>query len=335
MLTLITGVPGAGKTLWLITELKNGIKYPDRDENRPVYYYGIPSLSPELGWHPINDPKNWHTEVPDGAIVVIDEVQEHFPVRDHKKPVPDGLQALERHRHRGLDIYFLTQHPSLVDHHARRLVGQHCHLKRNFGASFAVLYRANECIDPKDYHQLTKAEKTTFKYPKDSFAFYKSSEIHTHKFRLPKKLLLIPLIFIVIGVCVYYFYQALFSDEKSESGNNGQSIKSKMIGDVETAGRAAHKGVEVVDYTIQSFIPQITNIPASAPIYSKLWEPKSAPILSSCISTKTKCRCYSQQGTVISVSEQYCENIIKNGFPYDHTLPDNREDQDNEKVRHK
>lgn len=313
MFILRTGAPGSGKTLSLIHQLKEGVKFPDVDDYRPIYYYNIPELSEQLGWIKLENPLLWYEEVPDGAIVIIDEVQEFFPTRTARDPVPEGLKVIERHRHRGLDIYFITQHPSLLDVHARRLVNEHIHLKRNFGAPFSVMYRSNEIMnDTQDYHALKKAEKTTFKYPKDTFGLYKSAEVHTHKFKLPK---IFYLLVFVIGliVSVLFYGSTLIDDKLEETSSPTSDSPFSLISDDEQI------------LSIESFIPVINNIPASSPIYQKLWKPQSLPIVSSCIGDASNCRCYSQQATYLAVSLDYCLNVLKNGSNYDHTLKDNRQ----------
>ncbi len=313
MFTLVTGVPGAGKTLWTLNHLKNGVKYPDSDNKRPIFYYGIPDLHPDLGWMLLEKPLLWFDEVPDGAIVVIDEVQEHFPVRDHRQPVPAGLTAIERHRHRGLDLFFLTQHPSLLDHHARRLVGQHCHLLRNFGAPFSVLYRANELIgDTQDYRLLKKAEKSIFKYPKDAFKLYKSSELHTHKFRIPKPVFVLLGLLAVVALAVFFFINNFLNKQPASAVDTGFKSPLTINGGSDAA------------ITIETLQPLIPNVPASSPAYQDGWKPQSVPIISSCISDDIGCKCYTQQATPVSVTPEFCRNAVINGLPYDHTLPDYR-----------
>ncbi len=318
MFTLVTGVPGAGKTLWTVNHLKDGVKYPDSQEKRPIFYYGIPDLSPDLGWTLLDNPKLWFEQVPDGAIVVIDEVQEHFPVRDHRQAVPAGLTAIERHRHRGLDLFWLTQHPSLLDHHARRLVGQHCHLLRNFGAPFSVLYRANELIgDTQDYRLLKKAEKSVFRYPKNTFGLYKSSELHTHKFRIPKPVFILFALLVVVVLSVMFFAKnILFKDSKPVdlSTFSPSSLPAGVSVPPAPAGAI----------TLQSLTPLIPNVPASSPAYQEGWRPQSVPVVSSCISDGTNCKCYTPQATPVAVSVDFCTNAVLNGLPFDHTLPDPR-----------
>ena len=49
MITLITGLPGNGKTLYALQYVADLAKR----ENRPVWYHNITGLSAELGWHAI------------------------------------------------------------------------------------------------------------------------------------------------------------------------------------------------------------------------------------------------------------------------------------------
>ena len=334
MYELDTGAPGSGKTLSVIDKLKDGVKFPNRDDFRPIFYYGVtllPEDSPTLNWTKLQNPKMWHEEVPDGAIVFIDEAQEHFPVRSPSQPVPDGLKAIERHRHRGIDIYFTTQHPAMLDVHARRLVNEHIHFKRNFGAPFSVRYRANECMeDPKDYHSLQRAEKTTFRYPSATFALYKSAEVHTHRFKVPKTLYAFLILIPLVCYFLYSGFHALSHDKPSKTASDS---KDKAKPDV-----SSKDGNALVDshrLTLDSFKPIIPNVPASSPAYQSSWKPKSSPIVSSCIGTAKNCRCYSQQGTLLAVSADYCLYILANGTNYDHTLTDNRFSSDSSNAKTK
>ncbi len=334
MFELDTGAPGSGKTLSVIDRLKDGVKFPGRDDFRPIYYYGVtllPEDNPTLKWTKLQNPKMWHEEVPDGAIVFIDEVQEHFPVRSPTKDVPDGLKAIERHRHRGIDIFFTTQHPAMLDVHARRLVGEHVHFKRNFGAPFSVRYRANECMeDPKDYHSLQKADKSTFKYPAATFALYKSAEVHTHKFKIPK---LVYWFFILIPLIVYFAHSGFNALTHGKTAPVSDPKVNSTSAAVSNSNNSSLVNNPVL--TLDSFKPLIPNIPASSQAYQSSWRPKSAPIVSSCIGTSKNCRCYSQQGTLLAVSPDYCLYILANGTNYDHTLTDNRFSSDSSHVKTK
>lgn len=80
MIELITGQPGAGKTLFALTRIEERA----RKEGRPVFYSGIKDLA--LPWTEI-DPEKW-TECPPGSIIVIDECQRVLRPRMHGAKVP-------------------------------------------------------------------------------------------------------------------------------------------------------------------------------------------------------------------------------------------------------
>lgn len=315
MFTLVTGTPGSGKTLYVIDRIR-------KITDRPIFYCNLDGLSDSLGWTQIDqsDIKRYHELIPQGAIFIIDEVQKFFPVRPPSSPVPPAISHLETHRHEGQDVIFITQHPSLLDHHARRLVGEHVHLQRNFGMPFAALYCGNQLMDTNNWHDLQKAEKSQFKHPKDVFPLYKSAEVHTHKARLPKKLLLIPLLIAVIAYCGYRAYNTLFNKHETpltqtstgltagltpSALNPSQALPALSANTVTPPQTAAQLAV--------SLKPVIEGIPWTAPIYNELAKPVTMPLVTGCVYSKAKdkCSCYTQQATIVDMSQAVCKQYIK------------------------
>jgi zona occludens toxin len=297
MITIITGTPGSGKTLYLIDTLS-------KIKDRTIYYHNINNL--QLDWVELDDPENFHVSTEPGAIYVLDEAQQTFPVRDFKKQKPDAVAFLETHRHHGIDIYFITQHASMLDVHIRRLAGTHIHLNRNFGQNFVTKYTANSVIDPKNYHELKTAEKTTWRFPKKTFDLYKSSEVHTHKKRIPVMLLLIP-----IGlIAIYFLMTSLIDTLGIWQDDTPELIDTNTPLDVTNPIQTHQPGKT---YTLKDFQPEYPSIPESAPVYASLWQPVTFPKLN-CISSKTRCHCYTQQGTYYKVSEDICRNRIQYGY---------------------
>ena len=179
MLTLITGQPGNGKSLYTIAF----VEAKRQAESRPVFYYGIPELA--LPWTMLDDPAKWH-ECPEKSIIVIDEVQKVMPPRPSSSKPPQHVAELETHRHKGFDLFFMTQDPSLVDNHLKKLAGEHIHLIRQWGRQKADLYKMQKVQDPTNAN-LKRALHSTFPYPKKVFDWYKSADAHTHKKSIPFK----------------------------------------------------------------------------------------------------------------------------------------------------
>lgn len=138
MITLITGAPGTGKSAALVSLLK------ELSKGRTIYVNGIPDL--KIDHQELEDPTKWIDDVPDGSIIVIDEVQRIWRPRGPGQKVPPDIAALETHRHRGIDFYIVTQGPRLVDTNVRALVGRHVHL-RDLGFLGRWWYEWPECAD--------------------------------------------------------------------------------------------------------------------------------------------------------------------------------------------
>lgn len=179
MLTLITGQPGNGKSLYTIAT----VEAKRQAESRPVFYHGIPDLT--LPWTKLEDPAKWY-DCPEKSIIVIDEVQKVMPPRPSGSKPPQLVSELETHRHRGFDLFFMTQDPSLVDNHLKKLAGEHIHLVRQWGRQKADLFKMQKVQDPTNAN-LKRALHSTFPYPKQVFDWYKSADAHTHKKSIPKK----------------------------------------------------------------------------------------------------------------------------------------------------
>jgi zona occludens toxin len=293
MITLVTGTPGHGKTLWLISTLAEEVQ-------RPIYYHGIAEL--KLPWNLVNTPERYHEELPTGAIFVMDEAQKTFPVRDPKKPVPDALKFLETHRHSGNDIYFITQHPNLIDHHIRRLVGRHIHLHRLFGSKHSTVFEQEKLFDIEDKWDLKQCSKTVFNYPKKSFELYKSAEIHTVKRRIPKAIYAVPPLLLLIGYGIYQVKYKTLGDKQQaavqERQQTGSSGSSSLTG-------------SPVDWS-KALKPSIPGMPYTAPIYAPIAKPVSLPVIAGCVGNDKRCSCYTQQATVIEMTSTQCQFYLKN-----------------------
>ncbi|MGQ2966776.1 zonular occludens toxin family protein [Methylophilus sp.] len=187
MITIITGVPGMGKTALLVQMLLANDKASNA---RPVFVMGIPDLRIEhVKAPPVEE---WTEKRPDpddpslmldyftfppNSYLILDEAQRVYRPRSAGTKVPPYVAALETHRHTGLDIILLTQKPNLVDVNVRHLCGRHIHIRDTILGR--KLYEWPEYNDTDNKANLDAAAKRAFKPPKESFKYYKSSEMHT------------------------------------------------------------------------------------------------------------------------------------------------------------
>lgn len=310
MYHLITAAPGNGKTCYTLSLLH-------KITDRPIYYRGITNLThPGDNWHKLTDDEayEWHNHVPDTAIVVIDEVQEIFPIRPPSKPVPDGVQALEKHRHRGLDVYFITQKPRQLDVHARDLLNQHHMLERKFNMKMVTVYKYHKLMDENRSSSYADADRQTFNLnaQKHIFALYQSTVMDTHKFKIPRRMLVAAGVLILAIGAVFYGVtkiSAKFGDDEIAQGETGQPEPEQTRIPV-----ASGPKLDIVNPA--NFLSEYDGLPWMAPAYQESFSSElEVPRLAGCFSDKGRCVCYSQQNTRYFFSEEICRSYVAS-LPY-------------------
>lgn len=312
MFTLVTGLPGNGKTLFTI----HTVKRLAEKEGRPVYYHGIPELT--LPWLRLDDPTKWH-EVPPGSIVVIDEVQQLMPNRAASVKVPPHVEKIATHRHLGIDLFFITQHPQLIDPMARKLAGEHLHLVRVWGGLKSTVHRWNAVRDDCDKRR-TDSERSTWSYDKSLFGVYKSAEAHTHKRRLPFKwwlaYVILPAVILAGVARLVWSGGQWFGMWGNSPAPSGQVAPGGLPGPASSpAGLVAMVPgqLETSEWFARQQ-PRVPGLPHTAPVYDQVMEPQNAPVPAGCVQTKTECRCYTDQGTVVAVTADLCGRIVQAGY---------------------
>ncbi len=323
MIYLITAVPGSGKSLYTLDWLR---KKSDA-ECRQVYYHNIP-LSEEgkniLQWIELPDPREWF-KLPAGAIIVIDECQYPFPVRKSGNDAPEYISKFATHRHLGLDVVLITQHPSLMDSFIRRLVGTHVHLVRQFGAERSTVLTWQEGVQENPNSksaQKSCLDRKTFVFPKQVYRWYKSAEVHTHKFQMPralkKMIFMLILAFFAIGFLLYYMYHSMYLKPKEEIDSRAHASSQPAQSVLNPAPSANGKIVKTSATFLNDRQPRVQGMPDSAPAYDDLTTPKTFPKVTACIATKTRCSCFTQQATPIEMEDYRCRYYVDKGWfdPY-------------------
>lgn len=304
MIVLHTGQPGAGKTLYTLWHVEQRAK----KEGRTVYFFGITDCKVP-GWIELDSGDKWHT-MPAGSIVVIDEAQRVFRPRSPGSQVPAHVEALETHRHAGIDLYVITQHPKLLDTNIRRLVGLHRHVMRAFGAGAAIVHEWNETRPDPDLSR-EGSISTTWRYPKEVFAWYKSAEVHTHKARVPLRVWLVlgsPLLLVALGYGVYAMVKArVMPEEATPVQAQAQGVNASA------AGSSSSGKLSPAAYVAQHQ-PRIAGLAYTAPAFDEVTEPTRAPFPAACVSMRGECRCYTQQATRLDMPADLCESIVARGF---------------------
>lgn len=309
MITLITGLPGSGKTLFTLKTVKDLAE----KENRPVFYHGIPELT--LGWELMDKPEDW-PDLPNGSIVVIDECQSTFRPRAASVTPPRHVAEFETHRHRGFDFFLITQHPMLLDGNVRRLTGRHYHVNRFYGFQKSTIHEFQQVRDNVD--KSTKGSiQNHFVYPKEVFSWYKSADMHTIKKRLPMRLFMMVLLPLVLIGLVWFALRSISGLD--DAALAGAGVTPEQVSDSPAAQYApAAPSVPAVDTStpegyLKAYTPVIKDMPHSAPIYQPLAQPVKFPYVAACLASASRCQCYSQQGTKLDISESSCRQYASGG----------------------
>lgn len=316
MMSLTSGLPGAGKTLWTIAH----VEALRKKEGREVYYHGIKDLS--LPWHEMADPTRWF-ECPPGSIIVIDEAQRWFPLRGPSAAKPEHVDKTATHRHDGFDIFLITQHPGKIDASVRKDIEVHRHLMRKFGSNWATVHQWQGVRENCDKTRKDSIS-TTWRYPKEVFTWYKSAEVHTHKLKIPPAVIAAVLVLILIGAAWAHFIGRLssqasgaLSTEEAPASTTGTAARPVSAGQG-SGDKAAPK--TAAEYVAER-VPRVEGLQHTAPVYDGLTAPKVVPIPAACIQWAGKgCKCFTQTGTPYATTEAICVQIVKNGvfLDFDH-----------------
>ncbi|WP_429154067.1 zonular occludens toxin domain-containing protein [Aeromonas media] len=312
MITLITGVPGAGKTLYAVDQ----ILIPESKTERPLFIDGIPDLL--IRHEPAPDPLDWHNWAPEGAHIVIDEVQRIWRPEAAGKQVPNSIAMLETHRHRGLDFTIMTQHPSLLHSNVRRLVGRHIHVRRT--PLGVYVYEYPECMNSPDTAYKNALTKVRWPHPKRSFGVYKSASIHQKvKFRIPKPLIVLICCILGLSYIGTSIFQDHFIDKPVKVVHPQAEPSPSAPGQVQSTNPSlpAPTFEEEVDIREQ-FVPRVYGEPNTAPAYDHLRQVVSMPVVAACIADADRCLCYTQQMTKVEMTDEQCRQHATRGVfdPY-------------------
>lgn len=307
MITLITGLPGASKTL-------NTLELVEKEcANRQIFYNGIEELTLPWTHIDIDDFHKWFEDFPDGSVFVIDEVQRTWPGIAHTKNSPDSVTHLDTHRHRGFDFYLITQNPILIDHRARKFVGRHIHFERAMGLNMARRVEFQEVAnDPRDYHARQRAVITNKRFNKKYFGTYKSASVHTVKRRVPPKVwaaVFLPLL--VLGAALH------FAGGLGEGAEPESVVYSDLIPD--SSPFSMSDAQESPDDYLARFQPRVAGVPHSAPAYDEVTVVKTYPRPQCIHSPKLgRCSCYTQQATPLDIPFEMCLHYVRHGWfdPY-------------------
>lgn len=346
MFVLRTGLQGNGKTLNTIKE----VDAKAAKEGRPVYYHNIRGFNPnaevlEAVWQEFDEPQKWH-ELPQNAMIVIDEAQTFFRVRPAGSAVPVYASALETMRHRGHELHCITQNPGLIDTHFRKLCNSHIHYVRGHKGKVIKRWefeRVNMEVEKKN--DFNDGQATRVLLDKKYFGVYQSvaeGSEHHMKFKPPRALFVLIGCVLAIGYFGYGLYERRIAPAEAAPEPVAQqptAAPAPQYGGVPQSQGAAAPMSEAEYLALR--VPRVPDVPSSAPIYDEITRPVTYPKLSCVYSADPYfvdrnrdrlvvgyikgrvhgCRCNTQQGTRAVVSFESCMAYVNEGA-FDPAKPD-------------
>lgn len=276
---LITGVPGAGKTLLAVQRIKQEIeKNPDR-----LIYSDIDGLNFGDSVVSVSDDDDWR-QYPDGSLVIYDEVHRRWPASGKSgMSNNDVINDLDQHRHRGFDFILLTQFPTKVHFEVRTNVGIHTHVARLSGFQAASLFTWQGWQGkPDDRQERQLADVKPFKYPKSLYQHYKSATIHTHKPKIPARLIGYAVMLCLIVSAFLWVYKS----------SDSQILSGSLVASAEAASGEA-----------------------LAPAAARLPNLERVPTFAGCIGSTYQCQCYLTDGSPVSLDLNSCLDRLNKPLP--------------------
>ena len=309
-ITLITGLPGHGKGLYSL-DIVNKL---EKASGRPVYYHNVKDLN--LKWHELDKPQEW-VNCPEGSIILLDEAWQSFPLRANAQIPPDYVAQLATHRHKGFDIFIVTQQPTQLDTFVRKLIDKHFHVVRKFGAESANVHEfVGLNSDPQKSRK--NSIKHSYRYNKQIYNWYKSAEVHTVQTKRPMRIY-----FLWFGVPLLIAASLYFVNQKLNpvNGDIAKDMKKQFTvegGSVDSLPNETQQQQQqqksLLTY-IESHTAELVDFPHTAPAFVEVTKPVVAPYPAACVIMKsTGCRCYTQQGTRLDTSKDVCMQIVEKGF---------------------
>lgn len=330
-ITIVTGVPGSGKTLYAVSKLLPEIigTHVDRvldngtvEKIPRIVYTNINGLRldhelVEAGGDWIGSGKAWsfsgnelgvrcwHKWAKPGALICFDEFQRAWPPRPNGSAVPPDISALDTHRHMGVDFILICQNLMNVDRHILGLCDRHLHVRRIANFASAIVYEWDHASKSLTYKN--SFAKSAWRYSKAAFAQYKSAEVHTKQKRKIPTLMIFVAFGILGSLFMWPYFMGRISDRVAGVPGQVASVTGvKPPGLVPAAGAPAVPAsgpvVEIRDgmrvtTTTTTFPPAAASAPVAA---------ASEPQFLGCVASASKCSCVAPGGKLVAMALDHC-----------------------------
>lgn len=319
MITFITGVPGSGKSLYVVAKLLKHIigtfvtEVDDDDKeikHKRTIYSNIRGLLLEHEFIDNERFKTWPQWCKPGDLIVMDECQKVFVRRPNGSAVPLYVSELEEHRGKySVDFILMTQGTMLVDGHVLGLVGRHLHCRRVANLPMSVIYEWDHCS--KSLLFKNSVTKSPWLYDRSAYKLYKSARVHTSQ---PRK---IPGLvwFILFGLLGSAYAFPTLKNRLTERISGKPPATASAVADQPKSGQKMEYSKDGINYTVETTTASVPAPAVSSPLAAST-AAQSAPVVAGCIQHARKCACFDAEGVAATVEPGYCEaHILGNALP--------------------
>lgn len=341
---LITGVEGAGKTLFavqqadLLTQAEGGILYtknirgadpghlpeiPFSLDEMAFNDDGTPRLDPDTGDHL----PRWATLDP-GSVILIDECHKVFPQRGPGRP-PKWIEMLAEGRQFGIRFILLTQSPAAMDSFLRDRISRHYHLERKGNMERATVFEFDHCVMyPRTAWQERKdAQVHLWAYPKEYYGWYKSAKTHSFKLRIPWKIWAALAFVPIAGYIAYSVYTSVggvMDGVTTTMSPDAPGVAVFQPGGASNGEQRMPATADSVEYE-RRFAPLLASAPWSAPAFQTRAVEAQPELFCGIFGAgetatgawrEERCSCLTEQGTRYPLDKDVCLQVVADGGSY-------------------
>jgi zona occludens toxin len=333
MLYLLTGAPGSGKTLSAVQMI---MRVKAETPDRLIYVANIDGLDiPGVINLEDDDVLNWHTVCEKNSIIFVDEAQKYWRAQRSGEP-SKAITEMETHRHDGIDIVMMTQHPTFLHANIRKLNPTHVHLLA-YTKSSALRWEWRECHDDvADTAARATGEFVEWHYPKEYYGKYVSATQHTKRIKRPlKQVIARAAVWVSVAIMVgglgwvgWFIYAKRDLAGKAFSAKPSGSVSALQPGQVgPSMATDGHPVYSTPKEYVMAQVPRVESMPWSAPIYDGQAVTQHPRLFCMAVERPGRCACITEQGTRYRASDAVCRQIASDGPPYDPYLPQKQLDQ--------
>lgn len=317
-ITLITGKPGTGKTVFALS----GFIKTNLQKGRVVYTNGIPDLkfphieltNEDLNRWDVREPIEGRkgvfelTTVLEDALIVVDEAADVWPAVN-LKVIPEYLQYLRKHRKHAIDFLLLTQDPHFLHPHVLLNVDRHIHLVTDWRGTYSHEW-PEYCVNPIMPSNQARAVSKKYTLDKSVFTEFYSATKHLPKSKrsVPKMVYAALIMLFAVPAMGYMVYDTVSSKVENPIGLNLAKFE---------------------DTKTEQNMKQVSEIPASAVIpvaqsaadvlpvkqsLSMLSESVDWGQVAACMSSATNCVCYGHKAQRLNIDPSTCNVAINYGW---------------------